>query len=452
MVARFIAWGFSASLSIFACSKTDRVYTSAGEGGAAGQSEQGVGGDEAPGEAMAGDGVGAGSTGGAGGAGGDGSLLPPQLGCTDTQLLDVGSKLFSGSTRQAGDDFSATCFSGKGNDVTVEWVAPDSDYFRFTTAGSSYDTALALFDNDCEGAELACNSDPNVPQVEIVELVEKGERVVIVVDGKAGASGDVVVGIERIGCPGLNLTDQVLPIELSTQNQGDNSAACGGGGKSDRAMRFTPPEDGLYRFSATSDDFDPIVSVEDGPTCGGGVLGCGYSRKGDHAEVVRKLKQGEPVTVLVDGGGGTFELDIQDISGSASCPGDEPTLLLDGSLIVVNGSFVGAEHLLSASCAPTADFNPTAAYEPLVERSYPVSVNLPPDMSCQLQVMSEYALVVYLLAGDDCAGRELKCAKSLGGASNNLSFTSADNGDYVLVVEDDGGHRKTFEISMSCIL
>ncbi len=53
---------------------------------------------------------------------------------------------------------------------------------------------------------------------------------------------------------------------------------------------------------------------------------------------------------------------------------------------------------------PPGDFNPTAAYEPLVERSYPLSVNLPPDMSCQLNIASTRGLAVYLLKGDDLRG------------------------------------------------
>ncbi|RYZ05614.1 MAG: hypothetical protein EOO73_19175 [Myxococcales bacterium] len=446
----FVASGYLALLAVLSCSGSERVFSSApGEGGAAGQSQDAAGGDDdAEGEGVAGEANG--ESGHA--AGGTGSKLPPQLRCTEEQLLQVGPELFAGSTRGAGDDFQASCFSGEGDDLAIEWLAPKSDYFRFTTAGSSYDTALALFDDECDGAELACNAEASVPQVDVVRFVEKGQRVVVVVDGKAGASGDVVLGVQAVTCPSLDLTDKVLPIELSTQNQGDNSAACGGATKSDRALRFTPPANGLYRFSAQSETFGAIVSVEEGPSCGGAVLGCGYSREGDPGQVVRRLKKGEPVTVFVDGGSGTFELDIEDVSATATCPSESTRILLGGFIDPIPGSFAGAKHLLSASCASTAGFTPVASYRPLVERSYPLSVALTGDGSCQLSVASEQPTVVYLLAGDECAGRELKCGTSTANESHSLAFSSADNGDYVLVVEDLAGYGAAFEIMTSCIL
>jgi hypothetical protein len=445
MRLHFIVWSCLLSFAMLGCDGEERYFPDAGEGGAAGMAGEGEGGEGQPGEG--------GDAGKSGAAGAGSGERPAPLECSETQLLDVGTELFKGTTSGADDDFDATCFSGDGEDLAVEWIAPGSAYYRFTTAGSDYDTALALLDDACDGAELACSADSSEPEVEIVTFVEEGERVLVVLDGKAGASGDVVLGIEPITCPALDLTEEVLPIELGTQNQGDNSAACGGDGESDRALRFTPPQDGLYRFSATSDDFAAIVSIEEGPTCGGRVLGCGYTfRERSPAHVVRELEAGDPVTVFVDGGSGTFELDIEEISTAASCPSDGPAILLDGALPNVAGSFDTATHLLTGSCVPTGDFDPTTAYEPLVDRSFPLSVNLPPDMSCQLNIVSTASIVVYLLEGDSCEGPELECALSLANQSQSLSFTSAQNGDYVLVVEDFDGYGEAFEITASCII
>jgi hypothetical protein len=289
--------------------------------------------------------------------------------------------------------------------------------------------------------------------VDIVQFVAEDERVVVVLDGKLGAAGDVVLGVEPIDCPGLDLSGQGFPVELSTQNQGDNSAACDGAGTNDRALRFTPSSDGLYRFSATSADFGAIVSVEAGPICGGPALGCGFSsRSGEPGELVRQLSEGEPVTVFVDGGSGTFELDIEDISAEASCPSEVGGLLLDGPMPLVEGSFEDASHLLTGSCAPTGDFNPVASFDSLVERSFPVSVDLGGSLSCALNVTSPSPFAAYLLEGGQCAGPELECAIEAAAGSHAFSFDSADNGDYVLVVEDLEGLGDTFEIYVTCII
>ncbi len=273
MRLHFIVGSWLLSFAIWGCGSNERVYPLDGDGVPAGMGDEGKGGEKSPpaGAAM-------GETDNSGG-GGDGP--PAQLKCTESQVLDVGSELFSGTTTDAGDDIDASCFSGSGEDLAVEWVAPRSDYYRFTTAGSDYDAALALLDDSCDGAELACNSDSNEPEVEIVSFVEKGSAWWPCSTGKPARLGEVVLGIEAITCPDLDLTDEVPPIELGTQNQGDSSAACDGAGKSDRSLRFTPTEDGLYRFSATSDDFAAIVSVEEGPSCGGSVLGCGFSFRED---------------------------------------------------------------------------------------------------------------------------------------------------------------------------
>lgn len=466
MRARSISWICALPLLLFLACGKEREFApdDSGQGGDAGSASGGTGDGGSPNQA-GGTGGDAGSGNGSGGdddtasgghtddgTGGDPGI-PPQLGCTEAQLLNVGSEVFAGTTTGSGDDFDASCFSGAGDDLAIEWIAPADDYYRFTTAGSTYDTALALIEEQCAGSELACNADPSTPQVEIVHFVAEDERVVVILDGKLGAAGDVVLSVEPVACPGLDLSDQGFPVELSTQNQGDNSAACDGAGTNDRALRFTPSSDGLYRFSATSADFGAIVSVETGPICGGPALGCGFSsRSGEPGELVRQLSEGEPVTVFVDGGSGTFELDIEDISALASCPSEASGILLDGAMPPVEGSLEDAVHLLTGSCAPTGDFDPLASFAPLVERSFPVSVDLGEDLSCALNVTSPAPFAAYLLQGGQCAGPELECVVEAAAGSHAFSFDNADNGDYVLVVEDLQGFGDTFEIYVTCII
>ena len=68
------------------------------------------------------------------------------------------------------------------------WVAPSDGTFTFDTAGSSFDTVLRLYADDC-GTELACDDDggPDLTS-SITQSVSAGERLVIVVDAYSSYS------------------------------------------------------------------------------------------------------------------------------------------------------------------------------------------------------------------------------------------------------------------------
>ena len=69
-----------------------------------------------------------------------------------------------------------------------------------------------------------------------------------------------------------------------------------------------------------------------------------------------------------------------------------------------------------------------------------------------LDIASTAPLAVYLLDGDRCAGPELRCSTSPANDSVSFTFSSADNGDYVLVVEDLEGYEDAFQITSSCVI
>src|SRR5262249_38869876 len=156
------------------------------------------------------------------------------------------------------------------------------------------------------GAELACNNNTaTTPQSEIVSRFTQGERVLAVVDGNVGDQGTVAFNAERVTCPAIDLTGQPLPATLSTVGGSNtHTGPCGGANLIERTYRFTPTETGLYSITAQSTDFAPLLYVEQGPRCGGTLLGCnkGAGALNSYpAEVMRNLTAGQPVTITVDG-------------------------------------------------------------------------------------------------------------------------------------------------------
>ena len=107
----------------------------------------------------------------------------------------------SGTTIGQVDDFTGSC-SGLGAgaaDVAIEWTAPDSGTYSFSTnvPGTNYDTVLYVLDGTCT-TELGCDNDTGGAQSEVVTDLRAGQRVVVVVDGFDGAEGNYVLDISQL--------------------------------------------------------------------------------------------------------------------------------------------------------------------------------------------------------------------------------------------------------------
>jgi hypothetical protein len=379
-------------------------------------------------------------------------------------LLDCVISRLSGDTATdthttdgASDGFTTTCGSGSSPDVAWEWIAPKSDYYAFDTAGSSFDTVLALRDGACEGAELACNDNADgTPQSKVIQKVSQGQRVVAIVDGNVGEQGSAVLNINRVTCPSTDLTTQPLPAQLSTVG-GPNAhtGACGGDGNPEKAVRYTPATAGLYRFSiAQGAAFTPALYLETGPVCGGSLLQCNTTQPGGYAtEVTRWLPAGEPVTAIVDSasGSGAFSLNITPLT--TTCPAMD--LASANTDNVVLDTTTGS-NVLSASCAPAGALG-LGGRNALVEHSYGLNVNMCPTCACNYQINSDYPVTAYLLQGSRCDGPETRCLQSTpqpdGTYRASMSFGEVDNGDWVLVIESTSpdGIPVTYSLAIACI-
>ncbi len=381
-----------------------------------------------------------GSTGGTatGGTGGGEPELPPRLDCAVEQLHEETSA--TASTLAGTDSMTLGCGVGNGNDVTFDWVVPRSGIYAVSTAGSTFDTVLGLRAGSCDGAEIACvDDDTGSSTGTVVGRFVADDRVAIVVDGKAGDAGDVELHLDPVTCPAQDLTEQPLPVQLTTLGgTNDHDGACGGASRSERTYGWAAPADGLFRFTVASDAFDPAIYLEQGGRCGGTLLGCNATSMGGYpAEVTRRLRAGELVTIIVDSvqGAGVFTLDVEQLT--EDCPnatlsgvGDEPVTqtLVDGDPSVLAGS--------CAQAGMTMVPGGTHAFA-----DYTFGATIGGRASCPYRVEANREFAVILLGGDAiCGGSEQDCVEATddGGVYavelNLGSIDATEPQEFVLVV------------------
>lgn len=411
-------------------------------------------------------GGGAGSTGGDGAVGGStapdagAGLIDGAAGSGDGKWDCVEGDLAttaSGTTADGGNDFSASCGTGNSPDVAYRFVAPSAGYYSFDTLGSAFDTVVSLYSGGCAGAELGCNQDHGgLPQSEVVAELSKDQEVLVVVDGSVGDQGQYSLNVAPVSCPGLDLTGQPFPANLSTIGQQDNfKPSCGdvtpAANAPERTLRWVPETDGVYRFSLTTSAFRPTLSLFEGAKCGGELLQCSYNVVSGHpAQVTRRLKAGVPITLIVDAldaKSGAFKLDMEKLADT--CPA---LPLLSQSKTNVSLTDANSTKILSSSCswAGNQSAGTNQHYE---EHIYPIKIAATGFINCTYTFENmDNSYVAYLLRGNDCSGEELECLDG-GTAEAAFSFGTDDAGDYLLVIENTfpfSGTPLGYDISLLC--
>lgn len=95
-------------------------------------------------------------------------------------------KLLVGDTSLGTNVLEANCGGFDAPEQVFEFLAQGPGSYRFSTAGSSFDTVLYTLDSEqgCGGQPLQCNDDANFElQSELTVELAGGERVLVVVDG-----------------------------------------------------------------------------------------------------------------------------------------------------------------------------------------------------------------------------------------------------------------------------
>ena len=143
---------------------------------------------------------GAGGPGGDGGTGGTGGEQPDPITCGGVRVIEMQSATSAtlNDHTDTVDNWDGSCspledpeLTGgprkPGNDVIVRFVVPETGTYRFTTAGSDFDTLLYVLEDCMDGfTELKCNDD-----------FESKQSGVTVVDRTAGE--DIFVVVDSVG-------------------------------------------------------------------------------------------------------------------------------------------------------------------------------------------------------------------------------------------------------------
>lgn len=409
------------------------------------------------GDGLGGDG-GDGDVGDSGGAesqsGGNGTGAQDGAGGSVTTCIEgtIDSASSSADTTESDDVFSLSCAGGNAPDLAYAWTAPFSGYFSFDTDGSDYDTAIAIFEGGCEGSEIACSSGVGAsPYGRAIAKVQKDETYLVVFSGNAGDSGEVQLSVDEVTCPGTDLTDQPLPAEFTTvAGPDDHSPPCDVQGitpQPEKTFRFTADEAGLYRFSASSEAFRPVITAYRGVICGGDYLACNAAQVGataHPAQVGRYLNAGESLTLIVEGenGSGQFTFDIEKLPAAESGGCYDVPPLGSGASGTVSPSSDPNE--ISTSCGWAGN-----AFTHYSEIVYGFTVNVPDTFaSCTVDVELSGIGGVYLLGSGDCSGPELECYE----ANHAFTFSLADNGEYLLALEnqDPFAGSLSYTITSTC--
>ncbi len=320
----------------------------------------------------------------------------------------------SGSNESTPNERDLSCGSENANDLLLAWRAPVTDYYVFSSEGSDFDTVLGLFEG-CDGEEFACNNNVDGASTsELVLKIEQDTDVLVAVDGFASDTGSVALEVERVSCPDSDLAGQTLPLSLSSTGFGDDfSNSCGGEGNDDRAYHYVAPTDGLYAFTAVGESHSPIITVIDGSRCEDQELGCNRAAEpGFTSQVVRRLTEGQELSVYVDGrdGAGPFDLDIQPVE--ATCP---ESSLSKGNMLI--GSYTS--RTMSSSCSFTEARNSINVRQERNDATFLVEVpnaGLGCFGSCDIQITSGEPFSAALLENGDCSGAELVCEPSTANA------------------------------------
>ncbi len=373
------------------------------------------------------------------------------LACAEEEITPaLGTSM--GNTEATGNERDLSCGSADSNDLLLGWRAPVTDYFVFTTVGSTFDTVLALFDG-CQGDELFCNNNVGeASESELVVKLEQASEVLVAIDGFAGDTGEVTLNVERVSCPDSDLEGQTLPVDLTTSGFGDDFfTSCGGNLEEDRAYHYVAPADGLYAFTAIAEGHRAIVSVMDGPRCEDIELGCNAAAEPEYtSEVVRHLTEGQSVSVYVDGvdGSGPFNLDIQPVA--ATCPS---AVLSEDDLLLA----MYDERTMSSSCSSIELRNGINIKQELNDKTFLVNIpklSLGCFGSCDITVSSNGGFSAAILEGDNCGGVEEQCEQGGPGPTIlSVPMDEASETTRTLIVTDrDTSDSGGFSLEMRCFV
>ena len=188
-----------------------------------------------------------------------------------------------GASAEAGEPFHAANLARR--TVWWRWTAPAGGPAAVTTAGSGFDTVLAIYTGTSVGGltSVASNDDNGgSSQSRATFQAVAGREYRIVVDGYSGASGSIVLGIglQPITQPPANdgfadatvLEGQFVTVQennfAATKEPGEANHAGNPGGRS-VWWRWTAPGNGPVTIATAGSDLDTVLAIYTGTSLDG---------------------------------------------------------------------------------------------------------------------------------------------------------------------------------------
>ena len=131
----------------------------------------------------------------------------------------IGSSVARGYTCGAANEVTPSCATGSAADLTYLWTAPTTNFYRFTTSGTNFNTVLrvALYSSvNMNPPEYTCSTSS------INLRLVAGQKVLVTVTGINSAScGVFTLGVSTGGCAsGESCRDSIAPLGQCYKSQG----------------------------------------------------------------------------------------------------------------------------------------------------------------------------------------------------------------------------------------
>ena len=224
-----------------------------------------------------------------------------QFTCQECQSSDLFNNIGTGVVDgliPLENNYSGSCGGSTGEDEIFLWTPPISGVYVADTMDWYRDTVLYVYDGECSGEEIICNSEPNTSQRSVVVFDAEFEQTVsIVIDTNGDDSRET----------GLSIYPQSDACASTLQDSDSwsgsfshvNTSYAGGCVPMIGALwwEWVAPEDGIYRIDTEGSDFDTVLYVLDG--CAGDVLLCNDDFDDLYAAGEVSLLQGDVVSIGV---------------------------------------------------------------------------------------------------------------------------------------------------------
>ena len=163
-------------------------------------------------------------------------------GCPKTDLKSkVGDNVVSATTSSTDGQFTTSCGTPPGAAATYSWTAPDTGSYAFTVTG---DAALSIYDTNCAGQPLSCNSyyaGLYLSKGQTVALIASGTTTTASTNSRSRSARTWSRRATRCSAPSARGRESVLPrrsavLRPHRPDAGLRSTRCGeaGNGRNDR--------------------------------------------------------------------------------------------------------------------------------------------------------------------------------------------------------------------------